>query len=133
VFEKRPHRLRDFGLYVVISVLVVSVILVFAAKGWGAGWSRWVALGLGTGLIFYYWLRMCRTVWRLYSFWYTSGILLTLHTAFWIILLRHSPEFRPTWFAGQLFVVELAAFPLLADWINALFERHHRRKGAKSQ
>ena len=133
MFERRPHLLRDVGLYVVIGLLVVAVILIFAENGWGTGWSRWVALALGSCLIFYYWLKMCRPLWRRHSFWYTSLALLTLHAIFWAVLLRHFPSLLPTWFAGQLFVVELAAFPFLADWIAPLFKDRHPLKRTKPQ
>jgi uncharacterized membrane protein len=129
VFERRPHLLRDLAAYVSISIAVVAVVIFCAEEGWGAGWGRWILLALFTCMIAHYWVKACRPIWRQAKFWYTSFSLLSIHIAFWILLMRRFPEFEPTWITALL---EIAGLPFIADFIQPLLG--HPRKpynGAK--
>ncbi len=111
MFEKRPHRLRDLLLYVLITFSVLALIYVFATNGWGMGWGRWVLLSLFTLFILYFWIKESRPLWRRKSFWTISVLLFTLHSAWWITTMRHSLNSQPTWLTS---LIELSVFLAIA-------------------
>jgi len=122
VFEKRPHLLRDLAFYVLISLGVVAITVICALNAWGTGWGRWMLLTLATSLIFYYWIKACRPLWRHKLFWVTVMALAALHTTGWLFVMRHSAKLQPSW---PVALAEYVALTLLAGWIHPIFKNRH--------
>jgi len=125
--RKRQHRVRDFVLYIGISFAVVAVVIIAALTGFGHGWGEWIAIAITTSVLFYYWLKICRSVWRL-SFWLITLLLLAAHLSFWAAVMKRFGE-SSVWYLFFTVPFELALFAWCADLLDPLFHHKNLFKG----
>src|ERR1700760_4572862 len=106
--KKRPHAVRDFALYLLISLTVAALILIGAIRNW----PRSLILGgfafCGiTACVFVTLLQTTRRMWKLRLFWPWIGLLLTLHSLILITLIRRDERLGQLWW---MFIFEAAIF-----------------------
>lgn len=119
------HRLRDFGLYVLISLLVACPPLV--ALWIGLPWDlfmHWFGFVFFTFLIFGQLIAKSRFMWKEQSFWVLTSVLLAAHLAVFVDLSRTKYEISEVDWVFLVFV-EMAAFIALRMWLYKI--RTHRR------
>jgi len=91
--SKRPNKVRDFGLYLLIAlgIAVFGVLYgVHAARTGGNGQLplRWIGFAAQTALTFGYPVVGLRPLWRRRWLWVTTGLLLVLHTLIFVAVLQ---------------------------------------------
>jgi hypothetical protein len=128
--RKHQHRVRDFVLYILISFAVVAVVLICARTGFAKGWSQWIGLAFLTSLLFYYWLKICKTLWRRGSFWFITSVFLLSHLGAWTIMLRRFDSDKPLGYLAFAAVPELLLFAWCADLLDTLFGPKDTFEGA---
>lgn len=121
--RKRSHRVRDYVLYIAISFAVVAIAFTAALTGFGRGWGEWVALGVFTYLVFHYWIRMCKPMWRRRSFWLITSVLFIAHLTIWSSVVRTFGHI-PTFWYWVTVPVEVAALAWCADLLNSLHRKN---------
>ena len=92
-------RLRDFVVYVVISVAVV--VLLAAAEIRHPAWLdwKWIAFALNTTALCGYVVHWFRNVWRLPKFWLILFSLLVLHCLGFVSVLTAIEHLPLIWYA----------------------------------
>lgn len=84
---------------------------------------RWVCLALFTACLIVFIVRQYRTAWTSIPFWMTLGLLVIVHLAVMVPVLRRFDEFKPVWFA-VLMVLEVYAFGLIYDTLCLVVPKH---------
>jgi hypothetical protein len=121
--RNRQHRVRDYVLYISISFAIVAIVTTGALTRFSRGWGEWIALPIFTLLLFYYWLTICRTLWRKRSFWRITFLLFLLHVAAWTIVIRKLDPVKPTGFLAIEVIPEFALFVWFSDLLNKFLHR----------
>jgi|GEM_PF-3364422 len=127
--RKRQHLVRDFVLYISIGFAVAAVIMTAALSGFGRGWGEWITLSIFTFILFYYWLKICKSVWRRRSYWVITFLLLLAHLGFWAVVLKNVSHISVFWYYIAV-TLELTAFAWFADWLEPFFHNGNLSKGA---
>lgn len=105
-------RIRDIVLEALIAVLFVTAFAVYVIKTHDATKLRdWtpVIQGGNTVLVFGFLIRWFRYAWRRSAFWAVLTVLLLVHIAVYMLLLRRIPQFPLIYYAIQD-VCELGVF-----------------------
>jgi predicted ferric reductase len=114
--NKRHHRIRDFVLYIAISLTIIAVIAALLVHG--ADWdkvSKWLMFLFFTGVVFGYCISQCRSLWNRALFWMFLSCSLLLHSAIiWAIFTRVDHP-KPVWMG--IGVLELALLLSVAKWL----------------
>jgi hypothetical protein len=110
-------RIRDFVLYILISLAVVVAIVLYAEYGPEAELSdfRWGALVCMALVTFGYPLKWYRSSWHAWQFWCAFGFLVVAHFTVYILALRRVEQFGVLWFA-ILNPLEWAVICPVLDW-----------------
>ena len=92
-------RLRDFVVYVAISVAFVVLLAVGEIKhpSW-FDW-KWIAFALNTAVFCGYVVHWFQNVWRLPKFWLALFSLLALHSLGFVSVLHSIEHFPLIWYA----------------------------------
>ena len=113
---------KDFALYVSISVIIVSILVVAALSHLSEPLiMKWWGIFLFTGGIFGIFLEKFRKFWRVKRFWAWVGLLLVLHCVFLETALRHGKKFP------ELFWVFVIEAILLIQVTRSVFRNHPNR------
>lgn len=90
----------------------------------------WAMLVAFTALLIWIEIKASRRYWSRPIFWLTVAIMLCIHLAVFIAILRSYPDFRPFWFVPAT-IVEAGAFGaicgVLLDGSNARRRKHTSR------
>jgi hypothetical protein len=124
--KKHPHRIRDFVLYIAISLSVVVVIVLAAISGinWGP-YSKWILLTLFTCLLFGLRFERSRMLWRRRSFWLTCLLFLAAHLAAWIPIVSRLEHLKANLTLIFVFALEDRVFAWVVDWFDVFFQKHN--------
>ena len=102
------NRVRDYVLYVLISLALVGTAIVVEAKFGHDAFNRWGGLAGFTAALFGYFIGESRRYFGQRRFWLLIAALLTVHLVAFSILLMHAEEWRSIWFYGMV-----AEYPIL--------------------
>ena len=81
-------RLRDFGVYIAISVVGCGLVMFLATRDTSKDQiMAWVGFILFTGLTFGYFVEKSKSAWGKGSFWILTGTVISAHTIFFMRLL----------------------------------------------
>jgi cation transport ATPase len=119
--SKRSHRLRDFAVYVAISVCIVVLIGLLAVHQAKTGQKpgallKWIGFAVMTLLIFWWAIRAYRPYWGNARFWRLLAVFALLHVVLGISILTRL-------IVGSLFPFVLAAaleYYLLLEYLEHL-------------
>lgn len=112
--RRRGNRLRDFALYLLISLAMVCLALVLARTSLTHDeLIRWGGLTANTLFLFGFFISRSREAFKMWRFWGLLVLLLAAHLAVFITLLIHIQEWRLIWFAGM--AIEYPLFVYLRD------------------
>jgi hypothetical protein len=96
-------RLRDYGLYVVIALILV-IALKGAAEHAHTAISittmKWLGLAVKTPILFEYAIADNRRFWKRSSFWTSISALLLIHLVIFWAVLTHVEAWSPLWFVA---------------------------------
>ena len=108
-------RLLEFLIYILIAIVLVGVIIFYASKHRSepAPDLRWVGLAVITLITFGYPLKWLRACWRRRRFWGVFLLLLMIHLAAYIEVLRNVEHFGYLWFAIANSIEWLVIVPIL--------------------
>jgi len=90
----RIAALRDWLLYIAISVALVIVIVIFAAYGPKKSpiEAKWIAFAINTVFVFGYTLKIVRPLWKKPKLWAVlSGLVLLHGIVGWLVISRIEP------------------------------------------
>jgi len=100
--QPRSHayaRLRDFVLYIAISLAVAAAAIgVAQANVSHDAFIRCGGLIMNTSLLFGYFIADSRNLWRKWSFWVMTTALLSVHLIAFALVLTHVSEWKLIWF-----------------------------------
>jgi peptidoglycan/LPS O-acetylase OafA/YrhL len=110
---RRP-RLRDWVLYISISLAIATAGVVLARTGLTHdAFIRWGGLAFNTAVLFAYFVADSRDLWGRRGFWALTCGLLVTHTSAFCLVLEHVPEWRLPWF--MVMCLEIPVFMFLRD------------------
>jgi hypothetical protein len=93
VNSRSPNRLRDFGIYALVSVICVGSIIVAATEGVPEQkFMPWFGFALFTSFLFGQFILKSRRVWEKKSFWLVTGFFLLVHVITFTKLLHAGRE-----------------------------------------
>jgi CDP-diglyceride synthetase len=111
--------LKLIGIALACFVVIGGVTLIFVQNGIVIP-SRWFGLSFWTGFLVWIICRMYRSNLTHSIFWVTFSILLSLHLAVFIVVLRTYPEWRMAWFP----LVAIVEVPCIAMALDVLQRKH---------
>jgi len=80
IHSRLPNRLRDFGVYVLVSVVCVGSIIVAAMEGVPERkFMPWFGFALFTLFLFGQFILKSRRLWKKKSFWLATGLFFLVH------------------------------------------------------
>ena len=110
-------RLRDFLLYIAITLLVLAAIIATTYTGLSDSSFIKIFEFLGfTALLFGYFIADSRRWWRNRNYWVLTGLLFLAHSIVFAILLTRVETFKPIWF-GLIVLPEMVGFILCRNWL----------------
>ena len=94
--QTRSGRIKDWLLYVVIGVLIVSSVWMFAMHQARTGGSpnlplKWLGFAGMTAIVFGYAIRACRRSWGKQKFWVLLGLFFAVHSGLGALVLTRVP------------------------------------------
>jgi hypothetical protein len=114
--------LKLFAIAVACFVAIGAVTLVSVRYGIVVPF-RWVGLCVWTGFLVWIICRQYRSNLRHVKFWVAFSILLAIHLAAFIVVLRTYPEWRLAWFP----LVAIVEGPCMTVALELFLQRMHRR------
>jgi hypothetical protein len=123
----RRKRVKDFVLYISISLLVTGTFIVMAASGLGeTSFLRLVFLFFMSLVVFGLFIEQNRAQWKNNLFWTTTLICFAVHLTVWSVALWHLTDMdHPGWWLRIVVPLELAFF--IGCW-NMLMRIFHKTK-----
>ncbi len=118
-----PRRVRDFALYILISLGVASGAIWYAAQTERSSEAlgNWVGLAAITALLFGYSIQRHRRLLPRFSFWALIGGLLCVHLCAFVVILLRVEHWRLFWF--------VLAYPVESVSIELFIRRCFRETG----
>lgn len=111
---RRRDRLRDFALYLLISLAMVCLALGLARTSLTHDeLIRWGGLTANTLFLFGFFISQSREAFTNWRFWGLLVLLFAAHLAVFVTLLISIQEWRLIWFAGM--VIEYPLFVFLRE------------------
>lgn len=114
---RHGRRVVDFVFYVAIAVAIVIAVLLWASHTRGELNLKWVGLVVITPITFGYAIRDTKEFWKKRLYWLVTGLLLLVHLAVYIPVLRDVDQVPLLWFAA-INAVEWIAIRGLLVWIG---------------
>jgi hypothetical protein len=114
--------LKLFGIALACFVIIGAVTLISLRYGIVIP-SRWFGLCFWTGFVVWIICRQYKSNLRHVKFWVAFSILLAIHLAVFIVVLRMYPEWRMTWFP----LVVIVEVPFIAMALQLYLQRMRRR------
>jgi hypothetical protein len=91
--NSRPKRLKDFSIYILVSVICVASIIAAAVEGVPEQkFMPWFGFALFTSFLFGQFILKSRRVWEKKSFWLVTGLFLLMHVVTFTKLLHAGRE-----------------------------------------
>jgi hypothetical protein len=104
-------RMRDYVLYVVISLAVLIAFFALVSTGVSVdAIGRWGGLVCFTTLIYGYFIAGNRPLFRRRSFWALTFCFLAVHTAVFVIVLLHVAHWKTIWFMAMFLELPVLSF-----------------------
>jgi len=89
VNSRPPKRLRDFSVYVLISIICIGSLITAAVEGVPEQtFMPWFGFALFTLFLFGQYILKSRRVWERRSFWFVTGLFLMAHVIAFTKLLH---------------------------------------------
>jgi hypothetical protein len=118
----RRNRLRDFALYLLISIAMVCLALGLARTSLTHDeLTRWGGLAANTLFLFGFFISQSREAFTNWRFWGLFVLLLGAHLAVFIALLISIQEWRLIWFAGMALEYPLLVYlrEMMMTWLSS--------------
>lgn len=109
------------------SLAVLALIIAISIRTNFVIPFRWVMLVAFTALLIWIEIKTYRRYWSRPIFWLTVAVMLCIHLAVFIAILRNYPGFRPFWLAPAT-IVEAGAFGAICGVLLDGSNVSHRRK-----
>lgn len=128
--QKYSHfrsRVRDFALYILISLACVITPIVLMQSGVNAkATNQWFTIIFFTSILYGAFIAANRSLFRMRSFWILTVVLLSLHLVFFITMVTQIDQWRPIWSAIMFFEA-----PILDTLKSRFISRRHKNGGGK--
>jgi hypothetical protein len=118
-------RIRDFGLYIFISVAIAAAVLIYLPYSHPSdedAIAKWGGLAGNTLILFGYTIAQHRHLRRTFSFWVCLIILLFVHLSILIPVLWRVDHWRIVWFV-PMYLIEAPLVDFVAAWVTRRFLR----------
>ncbi len=103
-------RATDFVLYIGIGIVFVGVTFAVELKWGHEVFIKWVGLAGFSAVLFGYFIADTRLLFRRWSFWALTTILLCGHSIVLAIILTHIEQWKIIWFTGMIFELPVFIF-----------------------
>ena len=110
--------------YIGVALLAfLGLFIAVVASNGARDLPDWLTVGVFSAGLCWITIKQAKQYWHRVAFWFAMTVMLTIHLAIFLAILRIYPDWRPIWFAP----IVLGEGAFLPPVLLLLLRRHRRR------